>query len=72
MRSSGLPLLTTCSLAETTKPATKDASYAWGTETWDPSSNLTIVANDADNTVGVVADQPAASGCWVASPSPST
>ena len=35
---SGLPLLTTCSLSETAKPATKDASYAWGTPTWDPSS----------------------------------
>ena len=27
----GLPLLTTCTLSETPKPATKDASYAWGT-----------------------------------------
>ena len=37
-----LPLLTTCSLTETGKPATTDASYAYGTESWAPSSNLTI------------------------------
>ena len=55
---SGLPLLTTCQLSETAKPATKDASYAWGTPTWDPSSTVTIVGNDADNTVGVVLDNP--------------
>ena len=54
----GLPLLTTCTLAETNKPATKDASYVWGTETWTPSSSLTIVANDANNTVGVVLTNP--------------
>ena len=36
---SGLPLLTTCPLSETAKPATKDASYAWGTPTWDPSEH---------------------------------
>ena len=34
--STGLPLLTTCTLSERAKPATKDASYAWGTETLDP------------------------------------
>ena len=63
---SGLPLLTTCPLSETAKPATTDASYAWGTPTWDPSSTVTIVANDSDNTVGVVADQPAGAGAgWV-------
>ena len=54
----GLPLLTTCTLAETNKPATTDASYVWGTEVWTPSSSLTIVANDADNTVGVVLTNP--------------
>ena len=48
---SGLPLLTTCQLSETAKPATKDASYAWGTPTWDPSSTVTIVKNDSANTV---------------------
>ena len=30
----------------------------WGTPTWDPSNTLTIVANDADNTVGVVLTNP--------------
>ncbi len=55
---SGLPLLTTCQLSETAKPATKDASYAWGTPTWDPSSTVTIVGNDSDNTVGVVLTNP--------------
>ncbi len=55
---SGLPLLTTCTLSETAKPATADASYAWGTETWDPSNTVTIVANNTDNTVGVVLKNP--------------
>ncbi len=54
----GLPLLTTCTLAETNKPATADASYVWGSETWDPSSSLTIVANNTDNTVGVALTNP--------------
>ena len=30
-----LPIGTTCSLSETAKPATKDASYAWGTRDVD-------------------------------------
>ncbi len=55
---SGLPIGTSCSLSESAKPATKDASYAWGTETWDPSSTLTIVVNDSENTVGVVLTNP--------------
>jgi hypothetical protein len=55
---SGLPLLTTCALSETAKPATKDASYAWGTPTWDPSDSVTIVKNSSGNTVGVVLDNP--------------
>jgi large repetitive protein len=54
----GLPIGTTCSLSETAKPPTTDASYAWGTPTWDPSSNVTIAVNDSDNTVGVVLDNP--------------
>ena len=70
--SSNLPIGTTCALSETGKPATKDASYAWGTPTWTPSSSVTIAKNDSDNTVGVVADQPAARGWSVGSPSPST
>ena len=37
---------------------TKDASYAWGTETWDPSNSVTIVKNDASNVVGVVLTNP--------------
>ena len=36
---SGLPIGTTCTLSETTKPPTKDASYVWGTQTWDPSEH---------------------------------
>jgi hypothetical protein len=55
---SGLPIGTSCSLAETSKPATKDASYAWGSESWDPSSTVTIAVNDSDNTVGVTLDNP--------------
>ncbi len=54
----GLPLLTTCTLAETNKPSTKDASYVWGSETWTPSSSLTIVANNSNNTVGLVLTNP--------------
>jgi hypothetical protein len=53
-----LPIGTTCSLSETDKPATKDASYAWGTETWDPSDSVTIVVNDSENTVGVTLTNP--------------
>ena len=45
-------------LSETAKPATKDASYAWGDETWDPSNTVTIAINDSDNTVGVVLTNP--------------
>jgi LPXTG-motif cell wall-anchored protein len=54
----GLPLLTSCSLSETGKPATRDASYAWGPESWTPSNTVTIVKNDSDNTVGVVLTNP--------------
>jgi hypothetical protein len=54
----GLPIGTTCSLSETGKPATKDASYAWGTPTWDPSSTVTIVKNDSGNMVGVTLTNP--------------
>ena len=54
----GLPIGTTCSLSETAKPATKDASYAWGPESWDPSSSVTIVANGSGNTVGVTLTNP--------------
>ena len=62
----GLPIGTTCSLSETAKPATTDASYAWGPESWDPSSSVTIVANGSGNTVGRDPDQPAGAGAgWV-------
>ena len=53
-----LPVGTTCSLSETAKPATTDASYAWGPESWDPSSSVTIVANGSDNTIGVTLTNP--------------
>ncbi len=55
---SNLPLGTTCTLSEGAKPATTDASYVWGSETWDPSNSLTIVANNSNNTVGVTLDNP--------------
>ena len=53
-----LPIGTTCDLSETGKPATKDASYAWGPESWTPSNSVTISVNDSDNTVGVVLTNP--------------
>ena len=45
-------------MSETGKPPTKDASYAWGHETWTPTSSVTIVVNDSGNTVGVVLTNP--------------
>ncbi len=58
----GLPIGTTCSLSEGSRPATTDASYAWGTPTWTPSSSVTIVTNTSNNTVGRHPDQPAGAG----------
>ncbi len=55
---SNLPIGTTCTLSEGAKPATADASYVWGTETWNPSNSLTIVANNSNNTVGVTLSNP--------------
>jgi hypothetical protein len=51
-----LPLLTTCSLSETAKPATTDISYAYGTESWSPSANLTI--NSSSTPVAVILSNP--------------
>ena len=55
---SNLPIGTTCTLSETGKPATKDASYVWGAESWTPSNSVTIAKNDSNNTVGVVLTNP--------------
>ena len=41
-----LPLLTTCTLTESAKPATTDASYVYGTESWDPSNTVTIETSE--------------------------
>ena len=52
----GLPLLTTCNLVESGKPATKDVSYVYGTESWTPSSSLTIASSQ--QVAAVTPDQP--------------
>jgi hypothetical protein len=42
----GLPLLTTCTLSETAKPATTDSSYAYGAESFTPSDTVAIVSSE--------------------------
>ena len=54
----GLPVGTTCTLAETAKPATTGSAYSWATETWSPSTTVTVTANAPDNTVAVTLTNP--------------
>jgi hypothetical protein len=53
-----LPVGTTCTLSETAKPATSGPSYAYGTESWDPSNVVIIEENENDNVVAVVLTNP--------------
>ena len=53
-----LPIGTTCVLSETAKPDTTDASYSYGVESWDPSSSVTIAANNENNVKAVVLSNP--------------
>ncbi len=53
-----LPIGTTCTLAETSKPTTANSTYSWGTETWNPSNTVTITANSSSNTVSVTLQNP--------------
>ncbi|HEY5156087.1 MAG TPA: DUF5979 domain-containing protein, partial [Acidimicrobiales bacterium] len=53
-----LPIGTTCALSETAKPATTDPSYSYGVESWDPSSTVTIEANNQNNVKAVTLTNP--------------
>ena len=44
------------STSETGKPATKDASYSYGIESWSPSNSLTI--NSSQTPVAVTLNNP--------------
>ena len=57
-QASGLPIGTTCTLSETTKPATTDDSYTYGKESWDPSNVVTIAANGNNNAAALVLTNP--------------
>ena len=52
----GLPLGTSCTLAETSKPATADGSYAYTAESWTPSNRVSIT--EADQVVAVTLTNP--------------
>ena len=49
---------TSCTLAETAKPATTGSVYTWDTESWSPSNTVVITTNDTDNTVSLTLTNP--------------
>jgi len=53
-----LPIGTTCTLAETATPAPSGSDFTWGTPVWSPSDEVTIAADDRDNTVSVTLKNP--------------
>ena len=49
---------TSCTLAETAKPATTGSAFTWGTETWSPSDRVIIAADGSANLVAVTLTNP--------------
>ena len=49
----GLAVGTSCTLAETAKPATTGSAYTWDTETWSPANTVIVTTAAPDNTVAV-------------------